>query len=177
MKKGYRKCVCCGNPFDYESFGWAAELGDDEGKPLCDDCYSGDSDDANVVTYYDSYGGVATSHVGTYAVHGEFDESELPELFEYARSLTWCGVGWRGSYNGKAPDGWANVIDDWFGTIDGYNIDGDLEKLRAKVEDEGDHPDFPMIIAFPRTSNVCACGIEVYVKEKDKAKFKTWIEN
>jgi hypothetical protein len=121
-------------------------------------------------------------HIGQYAIV-ETGDDEIPrDLFEevvkpYAMSLSWKPTdAWRGAYIGRFKDGWAKVIDDWFGTIDGHNCDrGDLGKFYDLYEVRKDVPEFPLLVSFPRTSNVCACGIECFTRAEDIAKFKSWL--
>jgi len=179
MKKGYRKCISCEKSFDYESFGFTAEMGENAGKPVCDECWNDDGGgDAVATIIFSSQGDRDTFHLGSYSLHGEYDESMRPEVWEYARNVKWIASSvYRGSYQGKAPDGWKNVLDSWFGTIDGHNVDGDLEKFQEKWENEKKTPDFDLIVGFPRTSNVCSCGIEIYVKTGDKKQFLAWLNS
>jgi hypothetical protein len=178
MKKGYKKCTCCGEPFDYENLGFTAEIGDDAGKPVCENCWSDDGSDPVATIIWNSQGDRDEFWLGNYSLHGEWDESMRPEVWEYARLVNWQGSGgYRGSYQGKAIAGWVNVIDDWFGTIDGANVEDDLAKFHKKWQEQKETPEFDMIVAFPRTSNVCACGIEVYVREADVDQFKNWLDS
>ena len=179
MKKGYRKCISCGKSFDYESFGFTAEIGDDAGKPVCDECWGDDGGGNGVATIIFSTGGDRDEFfLGNYSLHGEYDESVRPEVWEYARSVKWIASGgYRGNYQGKAPEGWENVIDSWFGTMDAYNVDGDLAKFHEKWENEKKTPDIDVIVGFPRTSNVFSCGIEIYVREGEKDQFLAWLDS
>lgn len=118
------------------------------------------------------------SHVIT-----EDEEGLAGDMFEsvvraYAQKLSWrYRDAWRGAYIGDFDGEWVKVIDDWFGTIDGHNCDrGDLGKFYDAHEVTKKPVDFPMLVAFPRTSNVCSCGIEVYVKKEDVNLFKRWLK-
>ena len=120
--------------------------------------------------------------VGSYAIIETGDDEVPGDLFEkvirpYAERLNWHPSDpWRGAYIGSINSGWQKVIDDWFGTMDGHNIgDNDLGKFYEKYEKQKEVPDFSMLVCFPRTSNCCSCGIEVYTPEVFVDSFKEWI--
>jgi len=120
--------------------------------------------------------------IGEYAII-ETGDDEIPcDLFEkiikpYAQSLNWHPSDpWRGHYADNWGDGWVKVIDDWFSTIDGHNCNsGDLGKFYKLYERQKQIPNFSMMVCFPRTSNVCACGISVFVPKIFLESFKKWI--
>ena len=105
---------------------------------------------------------------------GEYDD-EVELLDRYAKSIEWSGRGYRGAYEGNINDNMIRVIDSWFG-MGGYNINGDLEAIRLRVEEARDFPNFLMLMCFTRTSNVCSTGVEVYIKKDDKLNYKKWLE-
>ena len=100
-----------------------------------------------------------------------------PELEEYLDSVNWkSSDGWHGCYEGKAPQGWENVIDTWFCGFDGHNIEGLTEKFHEKWSENKERPEFPLIVAFPRTSNLFSTGLEVYVPTDNVEDFTAWLE-
>jgi hypothetical protein len=123
-----------------------------------------------------------TFRIGEHAIVETGDDGISEELFDevirpYAIGLSWMPTdAWRGAYIGKFKDGWTKVIDDWFGTIDGHNCDrGDLGKFYELYEVRKEVPEFLLLVCFPRTSNVCACGIECFARKEDVARFKVWL--
>lgn len=121
--------------------------------------------------------------VGSYAII-ETGEDEIPGAFfkwvirPYAQSLSWHPSDpWRGAYIADFNSSWVKVIDDWFGTMDGHNLDdwNDVGKFYQLYEEEKTLPDCSLLVAFPRTSNVCSCGIEVYVPKAFVETFKEWL--
>ena len=119
--------------------------------------------------------------IGQYGIT-ECGDGEVPgALFEevvrpYAKSLVWHSTDpWRGYYESHFSDRWTKVIDDWFG-IDGYNVTGKLGRFHQKYKTEKTMPNCDLLVAFPRTSNVCTCGIEVYVRLEDMSIFQAWLE-
>jgi len=177
MTKGFKKCTSCEKFFDAESFGMSADRGENEGKIICDECFSQDGEEpiANVVYCKDEEREDCT--VGENTIQTENDESVRPELWEYARSIIWkSDGGYRGFYEGKTPEGWKKMIDSWFCGFDGHNIEGVLAKFQKSFDSDKKTPDFDMIVSFPRTSNCFSTGIEVFVPEVNKKDFYKWIK-
>ena len=120
--------------------------------------------------------------IGSHVIINTSDDEMQGDLFEevvkpYVLNLNWHPIApWRGHYAGKPKDIWVEVIDDWFGTVDGHNCDrGDLGRFYKLYEQQKQMPGFPMMVCFPRTSNVCACGISVFVPRDFLESFKRWL--
>jgi len=120
--------------------------------------------------------------IGEYLVEEQGDEQLSGELFEqvirpYAQQLIWHSTDpWRGYYGANFNTTWTKVIDSWFCPLDGHNIgDNDLGKFHELYETQKVIPDCNLLVAFPRTSNVFACGIEVYVPNAFIDTFKQWL--
>jgi hypothetical protein len=96
---------------------------------------------------------------------------------EYIKNCVWKSTdGWRGYYRSKVGGEWVKVLDTWFGSIDGYfHGDSHLEKFHKLLEFDENLPDFELYVCYPRTSNVCSCCIEVYVRKDDIEQYKDWI--
>lgn len=183
MTKGQRKCVSCGKFFDFEAFGFFGEVANEyEGKPICDTCRADDFNEplASVVLASDNekytgrigYYGVEVEDFSGYGSGTHFDNL----VRDFANLLKWHASGaWRGSYQGEAPTGWERVIDSWFGSVDGHFPETAVKKFHDKWEVEQDLPDFEIFVAFPRTSNVCSTGIEVYVPTGRETDFNKWL--
>ena len=177
-KKGQRKCFGCGRFFDFESFGFFADAGtEDDGKPICDICYGDDhAEPRATLLFWDGDEDTEKGSIGHYSINAEYFE-EL--AYAYALRFGWHSTdGWRGYFGGKDFEDWVKVLDSWFGTIGGHTHgDTELENFHRRWETEKARPDFPVFVAFPLTSNVCSCGIEVYVKKENKEDFAKWLES
>ena len=143
---------------------------------ICEECYS---DDVNscIATAVIVEGGekVNFARIGNYAYECDYDEYE-DLIEEYGKRLKWCSTdSWRGFFTGQ-PDSLVKVLDSWFG-IDGHWGSPEVGKFHRKFEIEEDLPEFVMLVTFPRTSNVCACAIEVWVEKEHIEDFRRWLES
>jgi hypothetical protein len=136
---------------------------------------------ATVVLYADDI--VYRFLVGEYAIFETGDDEVPGDLFEqvirpYAKKLAWHPTDpWRGYFESSFNTVWTKVIDDWFCPQDGHNIGAnDLGKFHKLYEVEKPRPDCTLLVCFPRTSNLFACGIEVYVPVWAVPIFKRWLE-
>lgn len=142
---------------------------------LCEGCYSDDfAEPIAIVVIYENGERINKGIIGNYNYYAE-DWSHEDLISEYGHKLLWKSTdSWRGYYQGKLR-GFTCVIDSWFGSVDGYFPDEDVENFHRKIEIEQDYPEFLMVVAFPRTSNVCSCGIEVWVEKGKKREFERWL--
>lgn len=109
---------------------------------------------------------------------GEFESvADLPPAVEEAVLGIVGGTGWkstdawRGYEDGPSEAaGFVRAIDTWHGTMTPTDAS---EKINALSE--GGYVDFPVIVAFTRTSNVMSQGIEVYVPEDRKADLAAFV--
>lgn len=176
-KAGYKKCISCENFFDFESFGFTVERGDDEGRAICDSCYSDDgSDPLGTLVLVKPDGDKYEAWLGSYALHGDTWGAEVLE--EYAETIVWTSSdAWRGHYDGKAPRGWTRVIDSWFCGFDGHNMNDDMWTLERRLKDnEWDGLPCDILFGFLRTSNVFSTGLEVYIPSSHEEAFKEWLK-
>ena len=172
--KGGRKCVSCGEFMredEWENWGNYSE----KGKPLCEACYSDDLNDpiSTAVLYLEGEKSERMDF-GNYTFFAEGMESLGEMIFN---ALHWVRTDpWRGYYNLSKMEGWENVLNTWFGSVDGY-FHGDevLEAIHYRLEEQNDYPEFELLMVFPRTSNVCSCGIEVFIHKEDMDKFNNWL--
>jgi len=116
----------------------------------------------------------------------EFDElvkllsdEYLKEIAEICKSYTWVlSDAYRGCYQAvkepqcqfkKVIEGWV-AIGDYSDRV--INRLASLDRLELPIED---YPDCPVLLVFPRSSNVCVTYFDVYVPT-DKAKyFLQWL--
>lgn len=173
-------CPVCEEYFNPEQGGTIATLGEHQGWLICERCESSDRSEGTPV-YHVTGGSVDDFVIGSYAVHGEYDESQAGPVYEYAKSIHRVATdAWRGYYTGHAPEGWINVLDDTFsndGVIMGDHTDA-FRQVWNKAKRAGDFPeDLEMLVCFPLTSNVCTCGIEVYLRDDPEvlAAYQLWV--
>ena len=165
--KDQLKCISCDEVIDNEDNMMTSERGDSEGEPVCDDCF------------YNStpFASAARNAEGSYHVT-EFYNTAICEdtaIAEYFESVKWhSSDGWRGYYEGDAPSGYKQMVDGWFGTVDGHFPQDSIERFH-EVWESGilEELGVDMFMAAPITSNVFACGIEVYVSNDNIDLFKS----
>jgi len=178
-KKGDVKCRCCGRFVNTDTDGyWYATRGDLKDKPICDSCWYDDLAEPEAIVIFCEEGERQKVRVGSFSAEhedgDEFDVNARDWGADYIRSLAWHRTDpWRGYFDGQTPQEWTRVISDWCG-IDGYNLVGDLALFQKRWND-GDTPDFPAIVSFPRGSNVCSIIIDVMVPTDKVAAWQQWI--
>lgn len=186
MNKGSRKCVSCDKFFKIEEEGHIVDIQNDyHGKAICEGCYFDDLAEpiATVVLVKD--GERYTGKVGHYGFEAEDyygigSGSDFYRLVsEYADSVKWhASDAWRGHYEGKLNGLWIGVLDSWFGTVDGYfHRDALLEKFHQKWEEQEETPPFDLFVAFPRTSNLFSCGIDISIPAGKGREFTRWLNS
>ncbi len=178
-----------GEWIDCDGSGRYTPINEDKQGWMCGPCIEYEEAEPNcVVVLYGEHGEDSddyqryTFRIGSHAII-EVDDDEIPgDLFEqvirpYAQQMEWHPSDpWRGHYASNFEHSWIKVIDDWFGTVDGHNCDrGDQGKFYELYGQQKQIPSFPMMVCFPRTSNVCACGISVFVPKLSLADFKSWL--
>lgn len=149
---------------------------------LCSWCMEQEHEYGNRIVYCED-GERSQFLIGEYIIQDLDDSNISGYIFDnvilpYAQGLTYHHTdAWRGHYDGTAfNSSWTKVLDGWFGTIDGHNVgDNDLGKFHEQFQVNQSLPDCPMLVAFPRTSNICACGIEVYVPKPKVGVFEEWL--
>ncbi len=172
------ECICCEEELDESEQEWShiVEIGEHEGEVICEVCYADDQSSPNVTIVFCEGDERHTYKVCSYSIADYEDSLDWGgPVGKYIKSLGWQSTdAWRGYFHGSAPEGWVNVLSDWFG-IDGYNVRGDLGLFHQKWQEEQENPPLDAIVAFPRGSNVCACNIEVYVPEDKQDEWQRWL--
>lgn len=166
------KCLACENTLRLDE-SYPCNRAEYKGKRLCENCFNDDKNDPIGTVIECLKGERNTVKVGEYCYHGDIVSPEAKDLI---RSIAWhSSDAWRGYYEGKAPEGWEEVVDTWFCGMDGTNVEGDLEKFHEKWEDKNETPRFPMLVVFLRTSNVFSTGATIYVPKVHKNDFIAWM--
>jgi len=148
---------------------------------ICHPCLELDEVEPAATIVLHSEGQKFVFAIGKYAIfergEDEIDGSLFEQIRAFAKKLTWHSTdAWRGYYTADFDTNWVRVIDDWYGTIDGHNCDrGDFGRFYTKYEIEKTVPDCQLLVCHCRTSNVCSCGIEVYVPKTNLDTFKEWL--
>jgi len=180
INKDYFFCVSCEEKLSEnpdQDGDYFAEYGEMAGKEICCGCYESDLSDAMTLIHCIDSERI-TYKLGRYNGINE----DVCESLEDGDSIlaflpSWhSSDAWRGHYETKPGDDWIRVVDGWFGTVDGYTPYDEIDKFHKKWEVEQSTPRFEMIVCFPRTSNCCSCGIEIYVKDGWQQQFSNWLE-
>lgn len=175
------KCSNCGDEISGESDDTTGEneYYDYDGNQICESC---DNDDLNnSIVLYDEGVKIDVWRFGSCHVaadSGDYDEDCFQDKVVacFVRGTKWVSSdAWRGHYELPVPAGYIRVLDSWFGSLAGYFPDEHTAKFHEKIEVEKCLPQFPLYVVFPRTSNCCSCGIEVYVRKTDTEKYYQWL--
>ena len=177
------KCVSCDQIFKFEKEGCLVEIGSHKSKFVCEDCYFDDLAEPIATVVLAKDGERYVGKVGRYGFEAEdyygigSGSSFYRLVSEYADSVKWHATdAWRGYYEGKLNGLWTRVLDSWFGIVDGcFHGDNPLDKFHQRWEEQGEAPPFDVFVAFPRTSNVCSCGIDIYVPQGSEKRFQQWL--
>ena len=111
---------------------------------------------------------VRLSYRGGVIADYEYVISDLPDdLWEVITAIV-SGTGWvstdawRGYYDGPdSIDSWVKVSSGWHSGMERSELSDAINEITAGEAGF----DFPVIVCFPLTSNVCAIGLEVYAPE------------
>ena len=179
------KCLVCDQVLNCREEGYLVEIGSHKGKLVCDDCWFDDLAEPIATVILAKDGERYTGKVGNYGFEAEDycgigSGSDFYRLVsEYADSVKWhASDAWRGYYEGKLDGLWTKVLDSWFGTIDAFFHEDDLlDRFHQRWEQGEETPPFDVFVAFPRTSNVCSCGIDVYVPKGKEEEFTKWVKS
>ena len=174
------ECDSCGEKFEEGDFPFQSDYNEDSDKNYCENCYYEADDNIGSIHRLTTDGEVLKTYLFSYRIHSD---NEGSEEYDYARSLTWKSTdAWRGFYDftDKNISGFKKVKDDWFGSMDGYNLDNEgelLQELFNKAEaGEVEGIPFDIIMVFTRTSNVFSTGYEVHIPEDiDEKEFSEFL--
>jgi len=160
-------CISCEEEIENEDYMMPSERGESEGEPVCESCFYESTPYASAArNTEESY------HVTEFYNSATYEDDPIAEYFE---SLKWISSdAWRGHYEGEAPSGYEQMVDGWFGTVDGHFPTDSIERFH-EVWESGTLEELgvDLFMAAPITSNVFACGIEVYVSNDHIDLFKS----
>tara|TARA_Y100000034_G_scaffold64814_1_gene78450 strand:- start:134 stop:667 length:534 start_codon:yes stop_codon:yes gene_type:complete len=163
------KCISCEEIIDIES-GCSADRGEHKGEPLCENCYCDDMGEPIVTASRGK--DKQTYYCGNYTSDADYEDNAIAEYFD---SVKWHSCdAWRGYYKGEAPAGYEQMVDSWFGSVDGYFPDDIVGRFHEAYE-SGELDGIEYFAAFPRTSNVFSSGIEVYIHNQQVDESKSII--
>jgi hypothetical protein len=101
-----------------------------------------------------------------------------------ARGTEWVRTDpWRGYFEmpsrvkkkAKGAAEWVKVVNTWSPTLHDSGQRSAIE-LAKFYKAQREHSELPQLWVFARTSNICAMGVEVYVKRDDEEKFREMVE-
>ena len=163
------KCFNCETKID-ENNCYSIEWGENEGKTICENCYSDSEQVGSIVAYLN--GEKYNITVTDFTV---FSDDIIPEIIQdLVNTIKWKSTdGWRGFYECTEPTNYEHVVDTWFCGFDGHNLDDNGFLLEKKLDSE-DIPEFDLIVLFLRTSNVFSTGLDVYTKA-DQKEYLDWL--
>lgn len=206
MSDSKEKCRSCKEPIDENDAEYVTNDGPffpirpkDEGA-YCQSCIESDNGEPNATAIFIAPEGaklkaVWGEHTIEYVNLTEDEDShdfdwtnemrEASEVIEtLARGTEWVSTDpWRGYYEmprrvkkkAKSAAEWVKVANTWSPTIEDRRIGHAMEFAefyKAQRETAG----VAQLWVFARTSNVCAMGVEVYVKRDDEEKFREMVE-
>jgi hypothetical protein len=160
------KCISC-EVIENEDYMMASERGETEGQPVCESCFYESTPFAAASRNKDE-----SYHVTEFYNSASCEDDAISEYFE---SVKWiASSAWRGHHEGEAPSGYKQMVDGWFGTVDGHFPDDSIERFH-EVWESGilEELGVDLFMATPITSNVFSCGIEVYVNNNHIDLFKS----
>ena len=144
-----------------------------EGDPLCEGCDCDDLSNAITVILPDEdcvcYKGSYTRHTDM-AWNTDVGEDVVNEFMD---NVGWkSSDAWRGHYEGKAPDGYTEMIGGWICGFDGAGTEEVRDFHEAWENDKDLFTGLRMFVAVMPSSNVFSTIVEVYVHDKDVDEFK-----
>ncbi|MGH9388549.1 MAG: hypothetical protein ACRD1Z_02970 [Vicinamibacteria bacterium] len=170
----------------------------DEG-PYCQGCIQADNSEPVASAVFISEEGKALKAVwGNHTIEHVNLAEDYPYDFDWtdelreisgvvealARGTEWVRSDpWRGYYEmprrvKKKSEGaaeWIKLVNTWSPTMYDSSRRGAMA-LSEFYKAQGEGAEVPQLWVFARTSNVCAMGVEVYIKRSDEEKFREMIE-
>jgi hypothetical protein len=161
------KCISCEVEIENEDYAMSSERGETEGQPVCESCFHESTPFASAGrNREESY------HVTEFYNSAAYEDASISEYFE---SIKWISSdAWRGYYEGKTPKGYTQMVDGWFGAVDGHFPNDSIERFHEIWESgilEGMGID--LFMSSLTTSNLFSNGIEVYVSNDHIDLFKS----
>jgi hypothetical protein len=183
------KCECCEGKIPIDEWENTGCFSDDwalKDRALCEDCYNCDEDSLIDIICLDK-DGIHAFHIGEDHAYGDGDSDPDLEMVDFVRgcSLHWESTDlWRGSFNTASVEGFDLIASGWItGLPDSCHgekarLNDWLEKIQneAKQSKFGDSYNFQLYFIISQTSNVCAQGLDIYVKTSEKDLFESWLQ-
>ena len=168
-EKDHRKCVSCEEFYHMDEMMCTY----DEGEPLCEGCEGDDFSGCVSVLLPDED---CTCHKGSYTRYTEPAwNTDVGEdvVNEFMDNVGWKrSDGWRGYYEGKAPEGYTEMVGGWMCGFDGAGTTEVRDFQEVWADNRQCFEGLRMFVAVMPSSNVFSTIVEVYVHDKDVDEFK-----
>ena len=145
-----------------------------EGDPLCQGCESDDLSGCVSVLLPDEE---CTCYKGSYTRYTEpawgtaLGEAVVNEFMD---NVGWkSSDAWRGHYQGKAPEGYTEVVDGWMCGFDKAGTTEVVDFQEVWADNRQCFEGLRMFVAVMPSSNVFSTIVEVYVHDDDVDEFKS----
>ncbi|RLG42611.1 MAG: hypothetical protein DRO05_00610 [Thermoproteota archaeon] len=104
------------------------------------------------------------SAAGEQELFGDLDGEIQNAIAQIVGGTKWVKTDpWRGyTQTPEKADGWIMVVDGWHSSLESSPFSDSVQALTKK------NLDFPLILVISKTSNVCAIGVSLYYRKRDK---------